>query len=116
MELAILEEEDTHTLVALKGQLDMEGVGKVDVRFSAATVARGKPTLVELSGVEFIASLGMGMLVACARALGRKGVPMILVNPQLLVEKARKTARLQEILPMVHGLEQARARLRPQPA
>jgi anti-anti-sigma factor len=116
MELRIIEADETHSHVALKGKLDIQGTAAIELRFSTATAARGKPTLVDLSEVDFIASLGMGMLISCARTLSRKGVRMVLVDPQLLVEKTLKAAGIQQIVPIAHGLEQARAKLQPESA
>lgn len=114
MELRIIAADETHSHVVLLGKLDIPGTAAVELRFSTATAARGKPTIVDLSGVEFIASLGMGMLISCARSLSRKGVPMVLVSPQLLVEKTLRAAGIHQIVPIVPDLEQARARLRPE--
>jgi anti-anti-sigma factor len=114
MELSIVEATETHTHVALRGNLDIQGTVEVDVWFSALTAGRGKPTLVDLSRVEFLSSLGMGMLVACARALQAKGASMVLVDPPRAVEKALVAAALHRVFPIVHGIEAARARLEPE--
>ena len=64
-----LDNQITH--IALAGKLDVPGVHAVDVKFQGYTAARRRPTLVDLSGVEMITSLGMGMFISAARALQR---------------------------------------------
>jgi hypothetical protein len=51
--------DQTITHLALVGRLDVAGMHKVDIKFHGYTAARRKPTLVDLSQLEFIASLGM---------------------------------------------------------
>jgi anti-sigma B factor antagonist len=93
------------TRVALIGMLDLVAVGEIETRFMAATVARGRHTVVDLSQLSFIASLGMGILVSTYKGLKRKGVRIVLLNPQSDVQSALVVARLHELLPIVHGEE-----------
>ena len=67
---------------------------------SAAAVARRESAVVDLAGVGFIASLGMGLLVSTAKALHRFGKRLVLLRPQSLVEDALEAAGLHEILPI----------------
>ena len=107
MELKIGDSTESVSCVALIGMLDMVAVGQVETKFLAATVARGQDVIVDLSGMTFIASLGMGMLVSAHRGLKRKGKKLVLLNPQEDVEVALTTARLQELMPFAHGVEEA---------
>ncbi len=114
MELTIGDSSDTVSRVALVGMLDMVAVGQIETKFNAATVARGKDVIVDLSGMTFIASLGMGMLVSAHRGLKRKGKKLVLLNPQQDVELALLTARLQELMPFAHSEEEAQQFLKPE--
>src|SRR5689334_12580286 len=58
--------------VVFVGRLDTAGVDRVETRFGAAVVAAGKNTVVDLSQVSFLASLGIRMLITTARSLSRK--------------------------------------------
>jgi anti-sigma B factor antagonist len=107
MELKIGDSTESVSRVALIGMLDMVAVGQVETKFLAVTVARGRDVIVDLSGMTFIASLGMGMLVSAHRGLKRKGKKLVLLNPQEDVEVALTTARLQELMPFAHGVEEA---------
>ncbi len=94
---------DSVSRVALSGSFDMVAVGEVETKFMVATVSRGKNTIVDLSRMSFIASLGMGVLVSAYKGLKRKGAKIVLLNPQPDVELALGAARLKEILPIAHS-------------
>ena len=106
-----LDHEITH--LALLGRLDVAGMHAVDVKFHGYTAARRKPTLVDMSEVEFIASLGMGMLISCAKSLQRYGAKMVLLDPPAQVEEALKAVGIDQVIPIIHGLDDALRLLRP---
>jgi anti-anti-sigma factor len=104
--------EDGVIQVALIGKLDVRGLHAVDMRFHASTAARRQPTLVDLSQLEFIASLGVGMLISCARSMARFGAKMVLVNPQPLVEQVLVTVGVHEVIPIVRSIDEGLRTLR----
>jgi anti-sigma B factor antagonist len=106
VELTAVRLDPDVTHLALAGRMDAAGMQGVEVKFTGYTAARRKPTLVDLSRVEFIASLGIGMLVSCAKALQRHGVPMVLLNPSDPVEKVLRTTGIDQVIPIVHDLEE----------
>jgi anti-anti-sigma factor len=112
-EVSLVESMDDVTVVALAGRLDMAGVDAVGIRFTAMTAGRHKPTIVDLSGVEFIASLGIGMLIREAKALAKQGARTILAAPVEMVEKALRAASIDAVVPIAPDVLQARALLRP---
>jgi anti-anti-sigma factor len=57
--------------------------------------------VVVLSGVSFIASLGIRMLLGTARALDRYGAKLVLFAPQADVMEIIETTALTEIIPVV---------------
>jgi anti-anti-sigma factor len=64
-----------------------------------------------MSEVEFVASLGMGMLVQNAKALQRNHVRMVLADPPQLVEDALRQAGIDSVLPIGHGAAEVEALL-----
>jgi anti-anti-sigma factor len=112
VELNVIESTDTLTHVALSGRLDAVGVQQVGIRFQGVTASRGKPTIIDLSRLEFIASLGLGMLLSCARSLHGRGVRAVIVNPQPLVKKALETAHMDSVMPVVKSVQEAEAALK----
>jgi anti-anti-sigma factor len=109
VELSIIERSDELTQVALVGRLDAVGVQEVGPRFQGATASRGKPTIIDLTQLEFIASLGLGMLLSCARTLHSRGARAVIVNPQPLVAKALETAHMDSVIPVVSSVQEAEA-------
>lgn len=106
MELKILD-AGPPARVALIGRLDIEGVGRVETKFVAATATQRRPVIVDLSGVTFIGSLGIGMLVGAAHALKRHGAGMVLLDPQPFIERVFDVTHMEEAVPIVHGLAAA---------
>jgi anti-sigma B factor antagonist len=100
-----VDQEITH--VALVGRLDVAGLHEVDVKFHAYTAARRKPALVDMSGVDFITSLGMGMLISCAKSLQRHHVRMVLLKPTVLVGEALRAVGIDQVIPIVDTQEAA---------
>jgi anti-anti-sigma factor len=109
MEVVIKDTGDDLTTVALIGRLDSAGVDQVETRFTAATVARGANTIVDLTEVEFLASMGIRMFVACAKGLKRKGASMVLLGATALVSGVLKEMSLDDLIPMAKTEEEARA-------
>ena len=90
--------EDGVSHVALSGRLDVDGVGAVDLPLTVATVTRHKPAVVNMTAVDFLGSLGIGLLVRCAVSLQRSGARFVLFGCQPSVKKTIETAKLTGIL------------------
>jgi len=87
--------------VRLKGRLDTPGVDQVETKFTASVVTGGKNTVVDLSQVSFIASMGLRLFIGIAKALKRHNARMVLFAPQSQVSEVFDTVLLREILPIV---------------
>src|SRR5262245_30005633 len=98
--------DDRITHLAIIGQLDVAGMHAIDVKFHGYTAARRRPTLVDISELDFISSLGMGMLVSCARSLQRFGAKMVLLNPRPEVEEALKAVGIDQGIPLVRNADE----------
>jgi len=100
MKLTQLESTDKVTNLLLSGSLDITGVRDIEMDFSR--LASGEQTVViDFSGVTFIASLGMRMLLSAAKKLDTEGNKLVLHSVPPLVETALNTAGLAIILPIV---------------
>jgi anti-anti-sigma factor len=107
MDIKVIREDQACTHVALSGSLDVKGVGEIDVKFNACTVGRQRPTIVDLSEVVFVASLGLGMLVNAAKGLDKHGQKMVLLNPQEMVAQVLEAAGITRNVPIVNSLDDA---------
>jgi anti-anti-sigma factor len=86
--------------VTFVGRLDTPGVDRVETRFVASVVPAGKHTVVDLSQVEFVASLGVRMFISAARGLARNGGKLILFSPTDAVREVFDHVSLREIIPV----------------
>lgn len=97
--------------VNLIGRLDLQGTMAIDNRFSFLVSESKKDTLVDMSEVDFIASLGMRMIINNAKTLQEERKQMILINPQPLVEEALSTAGVTKFISTYKTLDEAIAAL-----
>jgi anti-sigma B factor antagonist len=72
--------------VTLAGSFDIAGAGEVDMPFAVISGARRK-VVVDFGDVDFLASIGVRVLVKAARSIGSKGGKMALYGAN---EAARK--------------------------
>ena len=107
--------DDRITHLAIVGKLDIAGLHAIDVKFHGHTAARRKPTLVDISELEFINSLGMGMFISCACSLRRYGAKMVLLSPQPQVEEVLKAVGIDQGIPVVRDAEEGLRILFPVP-
>jgi len=63
--------------------------------------------LIDLSEVEYIASLGLGLLISAAKGLKRHGANMVLLNPQTSVENVLTASGFNENIPITHDFNEA---------
>lgn len=86
--------------VTLQGRLDTAGAEQIEPRFTAAVVPDGKHALVDLSGVSFMSSMGIRMLVSVARALRARNARMVIFGAQPMVRESLEHVGLGTIIPM----------------
>lgn len=108
MDFSIIEETDELTHIGLSGRLDMAGVKEVQADFDAHTGGRGKPTIIDVSGLSFLGSLGMRLLLGAAKTLRKVDAKVALANPQEFVADALKVAGLDQALILADDVEEAR--------
>lgn len=107
MKMTILQRDDDITHVVLTGRLDMTGAEEIGEEFSEATVARERPAIIDLSEIEFLASRGIGLLIANGKKLMKTGHKLVLLNPKGMVESVLKMSRVEKLLPIAHDLHEA---------
>ena len=95
--------------VTLKGRLDATAAEAAELRFTASVGAAGRNALIDMTEVPFVASLGIRMLLACARVLQRKGQRMVIFGAPEPVMEVFETIALGSIIPLAADEAQARA-------
>lgn len=112
MTMEITNRPDGLVQVRLDGRLDTPGVAAIELKLTGHTVPRAARTIVDLSGVEFLGSMGIRMFITLARALSAKGGALVLYAPQPLVNEVFETSSLHEILPIMPDADAALAALK----
>ncbi len=107
MEFSVADRPDGITFVTLAGSLDLKGTNEIDLKFQSSIAPRRQPTIVDVSGLTFISSIGMGMLVSAATSLRRNGKKLVLLNASPEIAQALRHARLDTVMPLVEGLDAA---------
>ena len=107
MKMTILERDDGVTHIVLTGRLDTTGTEEIEEAFCAATALRKRPTVVDISEIDFHASRGIGLLFANGKNLLRCGQKMVLLNPRGIVASVLATSKVDRILPIASDLPQA---------
>ncbi|TAN49981.1 MAG: anti-sigma factor antagonist [Methylococcaceae bacterium] len=95
------------THLVLKGRLDLAGTQAIEQPFSFATTLHASNIVVDLSGVSFLASIGIRLLMTSARAQANRGGKLVLAAPQPLVRKVLETAGIDQLIPLAADLETA---------
>ena len=112
MDMDISSLEGGITCIRLRGRLDAPGADVIGVRFSAAANRAPCRVVVDLSGVGFIASLGMRLLIASARNAKAKNGVMVLFGATAMVLDVLEQMAIDQIMPIVatetQALQQAR--------
>jgi anti-sigma B factor antagonist len=108
MQIVIDDAAGATARVALMGKLDIQGAEVIALPL--ATLSGGKKNIIiDMSGVSFIASIGIRHLVSAAKALARRGGTLILISPTDVVAGILTTAGINSIIPTVGSESEARA-------
>ena len=89
------------TKAELKGRLDTANVNDIELKFSAGVMPKAQPTVIDLTDVTFIASLGIRMLLTAARGLSRKGAKLAMFGANPAVMEIFETTALSDIIPIL---------------
>lgn len=95
----------------LSGRLDSATVGRVELPFTAALADGNRDAALDLGRLEFIASLGIRLLLSAGRAVARRGGRVVLFGASPMVAEVLIGLSLDRVLPMVATREEALARL-----
>jgi anti-sigma B factor antagonist len=111
MQITISEFGDAGKRVTLVGKLDIGGAEKIELPLAAVAGSR-QSIVVDMVGVDFIASIGIRHLLLAAKTVARGAGKLVLLNPNPLVTEVLVTACLEELLPIVRSEDEALAALR----
>jgi anti-sigma B factor antagonist len=90
---------DNVTKVVLSGRIDIAGAREIDMPMSVVAGA-SRAVVIDLSAVEFMASMGLRSLVVCAKSVIGKGGRAVLLAPQPAVEEVITVSGVDELIPI----------------
>lgn len=111
MILETQEIDDGVVHVRLAGRMDIAGVDAIGVPFAGLAATDSRRVIVDLSGVEFMASIGIRAILQNARAHRLRGGAMVLLAPQPLVREVLDASGVSSLVPIASDLAAARAAL-----
>ena len=103
MEMSVRELDGGVTLIALRGRLDLHGVSAIEPKFNDTAGARNS-LIVDLSGVTYIASMGMRMLLLAGKTMAVRKAKMALLAPSDDLATVLRTAGVDTAIP-VHATQ-----------
>lgn len=111
MELKFEELDSSIKKILLEGRMDIAGAEQIDLKFTALTATEKGLVLVDLSGVDFIASIGIRTLLSNAKAVSLKGGKMVICCPPGNVAKVLDTMDINSIVPVFETEKEALSEL-----
>ena len=109
MEMSV-EKGDGITRVILAGKLDIKGAAAIDVQFAAVT-GTGDRIAVDLQSVDFIASMGIRVLVMAGKSVAKRNGKFVLYGANESVTRVLSAAGLTDFMPLLDKWETAIAAL-----
>jgi anti-anti-sigma factor len=107
MELNVERLENGIKKITLRGRMDIEGTDQIALRLSTETSIERANVVFDLSELEFMASVGIGILVKSYKALKLRGGNMALFNPQQPVELVLEKTQINTLIPIYHDFKEA---------
>jgi anti-sigma B factor antagonist len=94
-------------LIKLSGQFDIIGTGEIETKFTGYCSGDKVLVIADLSGVNFLASIGIRLLVLTAKSVASRGGKMVLLNPIPEVQNVLEITGIPDIIPIYSQLESA---------
>ena len=107
MELAVERLDNGIKKITLRGKMDIDGTNQIDLRLSAETSVERAYVVVDLSEVDFMASVGIGVLMRSYKALKLRGGKMAFLSPQKVVELVLDRTLVNTLIPVYYDLKTA---------
>lgn len=107
MEIQYSEKNNGIGLIKLIGTLDIIGAGDIESKFTGYCAGDGSRVIVDLSNVDFLASIGIRLLVLSAKSVASRGGKMVLIHPSPEVQSVLEMTGIPAIIPIYSHIESA---------
>jgi len=107
MQIKVEELEFNVIKISLSGRFDAEGVGEIRGEFTNALQVEDKLVIVEMSGVELLASSGIRLLLAGAKVLSANRGKLVVAAAPSHVEYPMIVSGVDTVIPIFRTVEKA---------
>ena len=108
MTIEFNDRSDSLRHITLTGRLDIVGTDAIATKLAALAAGAERRVVIDLTGVSFLASIGIRALISTAKAQQmRGGKVVLLVGTNELVIKTLETTGIDTLIPMFPDSEQA---------
>ena len=107
MEIQYRELDNGIILIKLIGRLDIIGTGEIETKFTGYCAGEKVRVIVELSEVDFLASIGIRLLTLTAKSVASRGGRMVILDPISEVQDVLEITGIPAIIPIYSHLESA---------
>ena len=107
MELQYSKLDNDIRMIKLGGKLDIVGTGEIETKFTGYCSGDKVRVMVDLSGVSFLASIGIRLLMLNAKSVAKRGGKMVIVNPIPDVQRVLEVTGIPAIIPIYSSFESA---------
>ncbi len=111
MEFQYSELDNRISLIKLGGRLDIIGTGEIETKFAGYCAGEKVRVIVDLSEVDFLASIGIRLLTLTAKSVTSRGGKMVILNPIPEVQEVLEITGIPVIIPIYSQLEFAETAL-----
>ena len=112
MKLEYIELENGIRLIKLIGRLDLTGTYGIEVEFVRQCSGENLRVIVDLSGVNYLSSVGIPLLVNTAKSVESHGGKMVILNPPDNVFKVLELVGVPQFIPIFNDMNSAVAGLK----
>ena len=107
MEIHYSDLDNSIILIKLSGRLDIIGTGEIETKFAGYCAGEKVRVIVDLSEVDFLASIGIRLLTLTAKSVASRGGKTVILNPSPEVQEVLEITGIPAIIPIYSYLESA---------
>jgi anti-sigma B factor antagonist len=109
MDVVAVESTNDVVCLELSGRMDTSGVERTETRFFALFAPRGVGTVIDLTKVSVLTSMGLRLIISGAKTARAKGFRIALVAPAGPVRDVLDDASIGDLLPILDDRAAARS-------
>lgn len=107
MELQVRELEHGIRRITLNGQLDIDGTNQIETQLAELCAGENQRILLDLSGVSFLASIGIRLLTLTAKSIVSRNGKIVLLHPTPDVQHVLDVTGIPVMIPVYDSFESA---------